>query len=94
MKVKKLVKWLQDCDQDSEVCLSRLFIIDDEMNGQYELILDCPIVGLAKSLPDVPKNQREVRFLLEKDMEDKKLKKFMKERFGIVKRFAITKNKD
>ena len=70
MKVKTLVKWLQECDQDSEVALSRLYIIasKEEPAGAYEVILDSPIVGLAKSNPDVPKKEREVRFLVAKDI--------------------------
>jgi hypothetical protein len=88
MKVKTLVKWLQECDQDSQVALSRLYIIasKEEPTGDYEVILDSPIVGLARSNPDIPKKQREVRFLVAKDMENKRLKKFMNMHFGKIQR--------
>lgn len=77
MKVKDLIGYLQEVDQEFDVDLSRFFIVpsDEKDNDCYEVILDCPIVGLATG-------KDHVRFMLDKDGKD--FEKFMTENFGEV----------
>lgn len=76
MKVKKLIEMLQDLPEDANVELGKMFAITGEQlkdypddiefppnfseSGQYELILDFPIVGLSYHTGD-----NDARFIVE-----------------------------
>jgi len=49
MKVKTLIEYLSDLPENDDVCLSKLFLVDnkDDKEDCYEVRLDMPVVGIA-----------------------------------------------
>jgi hypothetical protein len=59
MTTKELIETIKDLPDDTHVCLSTIHYLSEDKEGEFEMIFDYPISGIAYN-----KRDNEVRFAI------------------------------
>jgi hypothetical protein len=82
MKVKSLKKYLKDVPDNYDVELGSVYLfVCTKPNEEYEIILDNPIIGIAKH-----EESKHLRFMLDSKDLNKRTKGYFTKNLGKIKR--------